>query len=192
MDETKLVQNLVAKSEPTFQYLVETYQKQILNTCLGFVPNIHDAEDITQEVFIEVYRSIEQFKQDSKLSTWMYRIAVSKSLEHIRYKKSQKRKAFFKSLIGLDEKESMLQVDKFNHPGIELENKERAKVLYEHIDKLSTNQRIAFTLHKVEGLSHQEISKIMDNSIGAVESLIFRAKGNLKKSLKIYYEKKMI
>ena len=77
----------------------------------------------------------------------------------------------------------------FNHPGVLLENKERAKTLFAAIEKLPENQRVAFTLHKIEGLSYQEITAIMETSLSSVESLMFRAKKNLQKTLGGFYKK---
>jgi len=183
MNETQIIPQLKARDEDAFKQLVDTFQEKVLNTCLGFVPNQHDAEDLVQDVFIEIFRSIDKFRGDSKLSTWIYRITTTKCLEHIRAKKRQKRKSFFQSLIGMHENADRIKAYDFNHPGVLLENKERTKILFEHIDKLSDNQRIAFTLHKIEGLSYQEITEVMETSLSSVESLIFRARKNLKKSL---------
>ena len=80
----------------------------------------------------------------------------------------------------------------FDHPGVALENKERTQLLYQHIERLSDKQRTALILHRMEGLSYQEIAGIMEVSLSSVESLLFRAKQNLKKSLRHYYEKQMI
>ena len=191
-DEKQLVNALQNGSEKAFETLVAIYQENVLNTCLRFVPNLHDAEDLAQEVFLTVYRSIGSFRGEAALSTWIYRLAITASLEAIRYRKRKKRIAFFQSLTHIEGSEALDVHSNFGHPGILLENQERARVLYQHIDKLPDNQRIAFTLHKVDGLSHKEICEIMDTSISAVESLLFRANRNLKKSLKIYYEKQMI
>lgn len=192
MNEKQLIESLAKGEEAAYRLVVDQYQEQVLNTCLGFVPNTQDAEDLTQEVFIEVFRSIKQFRRDSKLSTWLYRIAVSKSLEFIRYRKRKKRQAFFQSLIGLEDRQIQDTADWFNHPGVQLENKQRAEVLYQKIDQLPQNQRIAFTLSKLEQMSYKEIATIMDTSVSSVESLLFRAKKNLQKSLKVYYEKQII
>ena len=192
MNENLIIPQLQKGSESAFKELVDTFQEKVLNTCLGFVPNRHDAEDIVQEVFIEVFRSVEKFRGDSKLSTWIYRITTTKCLEHIRGKKRLKRQAFFKSLIGMSEKADRIAAFDFDHPGILLENKERAEKLFEAIDKLPDNQRIAFTLHKIEGLSYKEITEIMELSLSSIESLMFRAKKNLKKYLHDFYTKDLI
>lgn len=192
MREKLLIEELKAGKESAYQYLVDTFQEKVLSTCLGFFPNKHDAEDLVQEVFVNVFKNIHGFKGDSKLSTWIYQLAVRECLQQIRYRKRQKRVAFFQSLIGLDDKADRIKAGEFDHPGVLLENKERAKVLFEHIADLSENQKIAFTLHRIEGLSYKEVSEVMELSVSSVESLLFRAKKNLKKRLEVYYRKKII
>lgn len=192
MTEKLLIEELKAGKESAYQYLLDTFQEKVLNTCLGFIPNQHDAEDLAQEIFVNIFRNINGFKGNSKLSTWIYQVSVRECLQQIRYRKRQKRVAFFQSLIGLDEKVERINVGHFDHPGVLLENKERAKVLFEHIEKLSENQRIAFTLHRIEGLSYKEVSEVMEVSVSSVESLLFRAKKNLKNRLAVYYKNKMI
>ena len=192
MDETQIIPQLRKGNQLAFQELVETFQDKVLNTCLGFVPNQHDAEDLVQEVFIEVYRSISKFRGDSKLSTWIYRITTTKCLEHLRAKKRQKRQSFFQSLIGMHENADRIKAYDFDHPGVLMENRERTKMLYQAIEKLPENQRVAFTLHKIEGLSYQEITEVMETSLSSVESLMFRAKKNLKKNLGDWYKKNKI
>lgn len=165
------------------------YQDRVYNTCLGLLQNSEEAEEAAQDVFIEIYKSINKFRGDAKLSTWIYRIATTKSLERIRKRKTQKRFAFLQSLTGGDNDYENTQHATFDHPGVILENKEHAQTLFETIQELPESQRIAFTLHKVEGLPYQEIAEILETSISSVESLMFRARKNLQKKLKTYYEK---
>jgi len=188
LEELHLISLIKKKDESAFKYLVETYSDRVYNTVLSFVQHAEDAEDIAQEVFIEVYQSIDKFKNESKLFTWIYRIAVSKSLDHLKSKKRKKRFAFVQSLFG-DEGISLL-ADKphFEHPGVLLENKEHSKVLFFAISKLPENQQTAFNLNKVEGLSYNEVSEVMQVSVSSVESLLFRANQNLKKLLENYYQ----
>ena len=182
----KLTEKNKSESENAFKYVIDTYGHRVHNTVLSIIQNKEDAEDLTQEVFVEVYNSISKFKGDSQLYTWIYRIAVTKSLELLRKRKTKKRFAFVTSIFSNEEEE--LEIGDFNHPGIIAENSERAKILFAAINKLPENQRIAFTLSQFENLSYKEISEVMKLSVSSVESLIFRAKGNLKKSLKTYYE----
>ena len=190
MDEKQFVADLRAKKREAYDQLVDEYQKLVFNTCLSFVPNTKDAEDIAQEVFIEIYNSISKFKENSKLSTWIYRISTNKCLEFIRKKNTKKRFGFMQSLgsasLPLDKTHYFTE---FNHPGIQLEQKEQRETLFRAIDRLPEGQKIVFTLHKIEGLSYKEVSEITNKSISSVESLLFRAKKNLKQILTIYYKK---
>lgn len=186
MNELELIQQLRAGDELAFKKLVETYQDMVFNTALGIVQNSEDAEDVAQEVFVQVYRSIDQFKGDARLSTWIYRITTTKALDHIRSRKRKKRFAFITSLFGNNEELLHEPVD-FNHPGIALDRKEQAALLFRMIDQLPENQKIAFNLHKTEELSYQEIADVMQVSVSAVESLLFRARQNLRKLLEKHY-----
>jgi RNA polymerase sigma-70 factor (ECF subfamily) len=183
------IEGLKRGDHRSFKLLLDQYSEKVFNLSLNILHDRNDAEDITQEVFTTVFLSVAQFKGDSKLSTWIYRITVNKCQEHIRKKSRKKRFGF---LTTLDKAEigdvSSLQAN-FLHPGIELENKERAAILFSAIDRLPENQRIAFTMHKVEGIPYEEIASIMEVSLSSVESLIFRARQNLKQNLGDYYEK---
>ena len=192
MSEENLVNNIKNKDLKSFKILVDEYQKKVLNTCNRFVNNREDAEDLTQEVFIEVYRSISGFRGDSKLSTWIYRIAVTKSLDFLRKRKRKKRFGIMKSISGEERLREELKATDTSDPGTQAENQDRIKILNEALEKLPENQRVAFTLSKYEELSYQEIAEILETTIPAVESLIHRAKNNLKKRLYNYYEKKLI
>ena len=190
MDERILVEQLKQGDEAAFKTIVETWQNMVFNTAIGIVQNAEDAEDIAQEVFVQVYQSIHSFKGDSKFSTWLYRITITKSLDHERRKKRKKRFAFVRSLIG-EQNEVVINPPDFHHPGVTLDNKENAAVLFRTIADLPENQRIAFTLNKVEGLSYQEVSEVMKTTVSSVESLIHRAKNNLRKKLEDYYKESL-
>ena len=187
MNELELIEQLKKGEETAFKIIVDTWKDMVYNTSLVIVQNAEDAEDIAQEVFVQVYESIHQFKGDSKFSTWLYRIAITKSLDHLRKKKRKKRFAIIQSLFGVNEEEIRHERN-FQHPGISLENKEKAATLFRAINKLPDNQKTAFTLHKLEGLSYQEIAEIMESTESSVESLMHRAKGNLKNILTEYYK----
>ncbi|HMU09835.1 MAG TPA: RNA polymerase sigma factor [Ferruginibacter sp.] len=188
MDQQELIVQLQQGDESAFKKLVDQWQHMVYNTALSMVQNEDDADDITQEVFIQVYQSVSSFKGESKFSTWLYRITVSKALDHEKRKKRKKRFAFVQNLFGNEEEEPVLPAE-FNHPGVQLEKKERAAELFNALNQIPDQQRIAFTLHKLEGQSHQEVADIMNTTLYAVESLIARAKMNLKKVLNSYYEK---
>ena len=182
MNEQELIQQLQSGDEQAFKILVETYQDRVFNTAIGIVQNAGDAEDVAQEVFIQVFRSIRQFKGESKLSTWLYRITTTRALDLLRSRKSKKRFGFMQRLFG-DNNEPLYELPDFNHPGVALEKKEDAARLFKAVSQLPDNQKIAFTLHKLEELSYKEVSEIMKTSVAAVESLMHRAKLNLRKIL---------
>ena len=190
MDQQELIAQLQQGDEPAFKKLVDEWQHMVYNTALGIVQNEEDADDITQEVFIQVYQSVSSFKGESKFSTWLYRITVSKALDHEKRKRRKKRFAFVQSLFGNDEEEPV-QPAEFNHPGVQMEKKERAAELFHALKQIPDKQRIAFTLHKLEGQSYQEVAEIMNSTLYAVESLIARAKTNLREILADYYKEKI-
>jgi RNA polymerase sigma-70 factor (ECF subfamily) len=188
INETELIEQLKQGDETAFKTIVEQWQDMVYNTILGIVQNETEAEDLAQDVFIKVFEKIGTFKGDSKFSTWLYRIATTTALDHLRSKKRKKRFGFLQSLTGSggDEKD---QVPDFNHPGVSLDNKERAAVLFKAIEALPENQKSAYMLHKLEGLSYRDVSEVLNTTVSAVESLMSRANQNLRKQLEEYYNK---
>lgn len=189
-DQNKLVERLKKGNESAFSELLDEFQQKVFHTCLSFVPNKEDAEDVAQEVFLEVYRSVHKFKGNSKLSTWIYKITTNKCLEFIRKKSAKKRFAFMQSITGnevpLDKTNFFTE---FNHLGILLENKEKTETIYRAINSLPDSQRVVFTLAKLDGKSYQEIVEITGKSLSSVESIMFRAKKGLQKKVENFYKK---
>ena len=188
LSEEDFLTLLFRDKERAYRYLVSRYAEQIYNRCINTVRNVEDAEDLTQEVFTVVYLSLDQFQGKSKVSTWIYSIALNKSKEFLRKKTRQKRSG---SHIEVDKPESTFtpdQIINFDHPGVQLEDKELAKVLFSALDQLADNQRLAFTMHKIEGYSYDEIAEKLNVTKSSVESLMYRAKKNLQELLKNYFE----
>jgi len=192
MNETEIIAGLKQGNEAAFKELVDSHRQIVVNTCFGLLHNISDAEDVAQEVFIDVFRSVDKFRADSKISTWLYRIAVNRSLNFIRDNKKRK----FHSYNELSESKKELlnqQVQEgADTPESDMENNQRKIILHEAVDALPQNQRVAFTLNKYEDLSYKEISDVMNLSVSSVESLIHRAKKNLQKKLYHCFKKKCI
>jgi RNA polymerase sigma-70 factor (ECF subfamily) len=193
MSEAEIINGLQQGNEKIFRELVDTYRQMVVNTCFGLLHNIEDAEDVAQDVFIEVFRSAENFRGDSKISTWIYRIAVNRSLNFIR---DNKRKKWFQSFENaVSTKQTWLnnlRSQNGDNPDFDLENSERSAILHKAIDSLPENQKTAFALNKYEDLTYKEISEVMQLSVASVESLIHRAKKNLQKKLYYCYKKKCI
>lgn len=186
MSAQDLVKLLKAGDSSAFKVLVTEYQQQVMQVCYGFVRNQEDAEDLAQEVFVEVYRSVNRFREEAKLSTWLYRIATTKSLDFIRKQNRQKRIQSAKKLIGLGEARDIATPGQAG-PFKQLVQQEQQGAIQHALGKLPENQRIAFTLSKIEGLGYKEIAKVMGSTVSSVESLLHRAKKNLKKHLHHYY-----
>lgn len=185
MNQPELIDRIKNGDPSVFKDIVEQSQKLVYNTALSIVQTAADAEDITQDVFIEVYENMDGFRGASQLSTWIYRITVNKALDFEKKKKRQKNGGLFKQIFSIKPEDEPVN---FNHPGVLLDNKEKAAALFKALKKLPQNQRVAFTLHKIEGLTYQEIAEIMETSLYAVESLMVRAKTGLKKLLENYYQ----
>lgn len=167
----------------TFKEIYDLYVDLVFNLGLSYLQNKEDAEEITQDVFLKVYDKIDDFKGEAKLKTWIYRITVNHCLDFIKAKKAKKRSVFF----FLKPKEEYLENHsafvEFNHPGVLLEDKEAVKKLFAQINQLPDKQKTALLLKSVEGLPQKEIGEVMNLSLKAIESLLSRAKANLKKSL---------
>ncbi len=188
MSEHELIK-LLRNNDPTAcKMLVERHGDLVFNTALGLLLHRSDAEDIAQEVFAYAFQSVEKFRGEAKVSTWLYRITLSKSLDFLKAKKRAKRFGFLQSIY--EPEGAKLAVDKphFQHPGVLMEHQERAQILFLAIEKLQDNQKTAFVLHKLEDLSYTEIAEVMALSLASVESLLFRAKQNLRQYLGNWYE----
>ncbi len=189
MDDLHLIDQIKKGSEPAFRQLVEQHREMVVNTCFSLVHDIDDAEDLAQEVFIEVFNSVNRFRGEARISTWLYRISVNKSLNFLRDNKKRK---FFKKIEEVFTGRNYTDSDtglSFEEPDINLQEKQKAAILHKAIDSLPENQRIAFTLSKYEDLSYKEISDVMGVSLSSVESLIFRARKNLQEKLYDCYKK---
>ncbi|MBU6341692.1 MAG: RNA polymerase sigma factor [Bacteroidetes bacterium] len=179
-----LLELLLENDATGYRALVERYGTFVYNIVLGILQHTNDAEDVTQEVFLQVFQSIQQFKGNSKLSTWIYRIAVTKSLEMLRHQKRKKRFGHVQSIHETRTSEA----PHFVHPGVLMEQQENARFLFRAIEQLPEKQKTAFLLHKMEDMPYAEIASVMDLSIPAIESLLFRAKQQLRKILSTFYE----
>lgn len=182
LDSNNLIEKLIAKDKKTYKLFIENNKQKIIRICYSFVFNQQDAEDLAQEVFIELYLSLDKFRNESNIETWLYKIATNKSIDFIRKKNRKKRVAFLISIFNLNQKEYN-QVQEISNPIRDLESKEKLEQIFNAINSLKEKQKIALTLNKIEGLSYHQIAEILDISIVAVDSLIRRAKKKLENIL---------
>lgn len=189
--EKSLLDRLQTGDSSAFEVFVEQYKDRVYNTVLSILQNQEDAEDLSQEVFIDIWKKIPQFRGEAALSTWVYQICINRCRDHLKWKKRKKRFAWISSLYGEQQELKHDQAD-FVHPGVQLENREQAKIVLSAIKALPESQRLAFSMHKLEDLSYQEIAEIMGKSLSSIESVMHRAKKNLQKSLHDYYHKQSL
>jgi RNA polymerase sigma-70 factor (ECF subfamily) len=184
MTDSEIISLILQGDQDKFGILVERYQSTIFRTCMGFFHNKEDADDLTQDIFIQAYQSLSGFKGEAAFSTWIYRIAVNASLNRKRKDLRNPIMQRFDALFGaVKEKE-------FSFPVSETENPENILIRQEHcdwvqkaLDSLPDNQKTAIVLSKYDDLPQKEIAEIMNTTEGAVESLIQRAKTNLRAKL---------
>ena len=164
-----------------FEQVVKNHHLLVFRTAMGFIHVREEAEDITQDVFIRAYRSWENFRGDSSISTWLYRITVNVSLNYI----AQKKRNIIFQYGQIDTLKQLFdRQDKQKTPLQNLEDSDRERIIQKAIDGLPEKQRVAFIFSRYEDLPQKEIAAIMEISEGAVEQLLQRAKTKLQKSLK--------
>jgi len=150
----------------------------------SYVHNLEDAEEVIQDTIITTIDNIGKFDNRASLKTWIYRIAINKSKDLLKYKKRQKRAGVNLSLNDSEIVSSdILKLGDYYDPGKMLESKEQLEILFNAINQLPPNQKEAITLTKLEQLSMKEVAEIMNVTPKAVEGLISRSKSNLKKYL---------
>src|SRR5512138_837824 len=128
--------------ESTFRVFIKEHQASVFNLVLKMVQHIKDAEEITQDVFVDVYRQPDRFRGESSVHTWLYRIAMNKSIDHLRRQKKWR-------LFGSFEAASHEPTD-FIHPGVQAENREKVAYLFSAMKKLPAKQYEAWVLSEME------------------------------------------
>lgn len=183
----ELLQLTAKGDERAFRQLYELFNERVYNSCLLYMQNEEEAEEVLQDIFLQVYQSASSFKGGSTVQTWIYRITVNKCLDKLRYKKRVKRFAFISSLVNRDTGALMHDPGDFQHPGVLLENKDKSAHLFKALRELPENQYSVFILKQMEGMPQKEIAVVMGISEKAVESLFQRAKGKLRSILSTFY-----
>ncbi|MFY7999296.1 MAG: RNA polymerase sigma factor [Candidatus Kapaibacteriota bacterium] len=189
MEHFYLINDLAKGNDVALREIYDVYKNIVFNTALSYLRDRSEAEEITQDVFIEVFDSAKKFEGKSSVQTWIYRITVNKCLDRLRYLKRKKRFAQVQSLFqsGSTALQYDAADDDFEYPGIALERQENAKILFKALQHLPQQQQTAFILSFIEELPRQEVADVMQTSLKAIESLLQRAKGNLRTALEKYY-----
>ena len=178
--DVELVAQLQGGSEAAFRSLVERYQSRVYRAAYSLLRNPEEAEDVAQEVFVEVYQTIGRFRGEASLSTWLYRLATSGALKNRRRANAKKRFAYLTSLLGFDNN-ALHEPPDHAHPLALLEGQQQLQLLLAHIARLPDQQQVAFTLRHEQELSYEQIAAVLGTTVAAVESLLFRARQTLRK-----------
>lgn len=180
--EAELVAQLQQGSEAAFRTLVARYQERVYRAAFSLLRSPEEAEDVAQEVFVEVYQTIARFRGEATLSTWLYRLATSRALQHRRRANAKKRFAYFTSLLGFDN-QVLHESPHHAHPLALLEEQQQLHLLLAAIGRLPGQQQVAFTLRHEQELSYEEIAAVLGTTVAATESLLFRARQSLRNYL---------
>jgi len=183
MTDHELVEGIKNQDRDAIRHLVSHYQKRVIKTASYFLGNLEDAEDLSQEIFLEIMNSIGKYRHEAAFSTWVYRITVNRALNK---SKKNRREALVErigSFFHQHERRAAGISEPADMERSPFEDEERRRLLYHAIERLPENQRVAFVLHKFEEHSYKEIAAVMTVSLSSVESLIHRAKLNLQKIL---------
>ena len=184
--DAALIAQLRSGSEAAFRSLVERYQDRIYRTALSLLRNPEEAEDVAQEVFVEVHQTIGRFRGEAALSTWLYRLTTSRALKSLRRARAKKRFAYFTSLLGFGN-EVLHEPPDPTHPQALLEGQQQLQLLLAHVARLPEQQQVAFTLRHEQELSYEEIAGVLATTVPAVESLLFRARKTLRHHLQHHF-----
>ncbi len=179
MDEKKLIKRIKSGDRYAFDELVREYQTKVIHIAYAMLSDYEEANDAAQETFVKVYRFVDNFRHDSSLSTWIYRITKNVCLDFLRKRKE--------ATISIDEENEdgkRIEIeDSSKTPEKIAEENERRKLLRKALAELDDNSRMMITLYELEGMSYDEIADILKIPVGTVKSRLNRAREKLKKIL---------
>lgn len=181
MDESRLVAGLKRGSEEAFERLFQGYKDRIFNVVFRIVGDMSSSEDVVQEVFLKAIKNIGSFNEKSAVYTWLYRIAVNAAVD---FRKKFRPKGTV-SIHRFENGEEVLP-SPTEGPDKEPQRKEMAALLHEAMEELSEKHRTILVLREFQGLSYEEIARVLGCSKGTVESRLFRARGRLREKMERY------
>ena len=186
--DEELVERFGAGDEESFKMLVERYQDRVYHIVYGIVGNKEEAEDLSQEVFLRVYRFLHRFKGKSRFYTWLYRLTVNVCLSAKRKRKNEPAKIF--SLANPSEhgdgSGEIELADESLSPWKILQNREMAEKIKSAINSLSEVLKSTFVLREFEELSYEELARVFQCSRGTIKSRLSRAREQLRRKIEPY------
>ena len=184
--ETELVKKASRGDLAAYDQLVQRYQERIYRTLYHMTSNHEDANDLAQEAFIKAYQALKSFKGGSSFYTWVYRIAVNKTLNFLKQRKNRSHMSLNDLDFNVENNPDLVSLISDKTPRRDAGLTELQEKLNEAMLTLSETHRLVVTLHDVQGLSHEEIAKIMDCNVGTVRSRLFYARQQLQGQLVDY------
>ena len=188
MSDREIDRQLVARAQRgdkrAFELLVEKYQRKLVRLLSRFIRDPAEVEDVAQEAFIKAYRALPAFRGDSAFYTWLYRIGINTAKNYLM---AMGRRAPTSTEVEADEAEGFEegeQLRDINTPESVLLSKEIAETVNSTIEKLPEELRTAIQLREIEGMSYEDIARVMDCPIGTVRSRIFRAREAIAEQLR--------
>jgi RNA polymerase sigma-70 factor (ECF subfamily) len=186
VSDLTLVRRSQEEDVSAYDQLVRRYQERIYATIYHMTSNHEDANDLVQETFIKAYRALKSFKGDSSFYTWVYRIAVNKTINFLKQRKNRVQMSLNDVDFNVENDPDLVALISDKTPRRDLNLAELQEKLNEAMQKLSEHHRMVVTLHDIQGLSHEEIGAIMDCNVGTVRSRLFYARQQLQAYLSDY------
>jgi RNA polymerase sigma-70 factor (ECF subfamily) len=184
--DLELIQRVRRGDLPAYDELVRRYQQRIYATIYHMTSNHEDANDLAQETFIKAFQALKSFKGGSSFYTWIYRIAVNKTINFLKQRKNRTQMSLNDVDVNAENDPDLVALISEKTPRRDLNLAELRDKLNEAMQKLSEIHRLAVTLHDVQGVPHEEIARIMDCNIGTVRSRLFYARQQLQGYLSDY------
>ena len=186
IEDLPLVRRAQQEELAAYDELIRRYQERIYATVYHMTSNHEDANDLTQETFIKAYRALKSFKGDSSFYTWVYRIAVNKTINFLKQRKNRVQMSLNDLDWNAEHNPDLVALISDKTPRRDLNLAELQEKLNAAMQKLSETHRLVVTLHDVQGLPHEEIGRIMNCNVGTVRSRLFYARQQLQAYLSDY------
>jgi len=176
--EQELIHTAQTGNIDALSIIYDKYNRRVFNLCLRMIRDRSDAEDLTQDVFVQLFRKIHTFRGQSAFSTWLHRLAVNMVLMEIRSRKTHRY-----SLVPLEQKneDDESTHDQFGREDMSLRGSIDRILLQDALDELPPGYRVVFLLHDVHGYEHQEIAEILSCSVGNCKSQLHKARLKLRR-----------
>jgi RNA polymerase sigma-70 factor (ECF subfamily) len=177
----ELIQEAVRGSQPAFRAIVQANQGFVYAVAFRFVNDSQEAEDITQEVFVRLWKNLKSYRHEVKLTTWLYKIVTNRCLDFLKSRHGRQRK----NNVGIDNTHF---VQDNSTPEKEFQLQELSKIIHAAAEELTPKQKAVFILRDLEGLSPEEVSEALNMTTGNVKSNLFYARQKMTEKLKAWYQ----